>query len=188
MKTSTMTKTLGLLALLGSSASMASTVTITASTLTPTAGSNFTMTISSDVQNTFGAATLRLAFDASKVVYASGTFLAPFNFYSKVSANNATPTDFYVEAPSGPVGAYNVAVLTFTALAAGAANIKIDDDDCATGSFGWPDANFGCVAGITYVQAPVVVTQQVVPVPAAAWLFVSALGGLATLRRRTQQA
>jgi hypothetical protein len=28
------------------------------------------------------------------------------------------------------------------------------------------------------------VVGQVVPVPAAAWLFVSALGGLATLKRR----
>ena len=186
MKTSTIAKTLGVLALVGSSASMAATVTITASTLAPTIGSNFTMTITSDVANSY-ATTMALAFDASKVVYASGTFLAPFNFYSKVSANNATPTDFYVEAPTAQVGTYNVAVLTFTALAAGAANIVVNDENCAAGNNGWADVDGNCIAGINYVQAPVVVASAV-PAPATLWLLGSGLVGLVMRSKRGTRA
>ncbi|TFG84031.1 MAG: hypothetical protein E4H19_10885, partial [Chromatiales bacterium] len=64
MKTSNITKTLGLLALLGSSASMAASVVITASNLTPDVGENFTMTITGNAENTF-TASIALAFDAS---------------------------------------------------------------------------------------------------------------------------
>lgn len=185
MKTSAIVKTLGLLALLGSSVSMAATVTITASTLTPIVGSNFTLTITSDAQNTF-AATMALAFNSSRVAYVSGAALSPWNVYTKNSLASANPTVFDVEAPSAVSGpTYNVAVLTFQALAAGAAGIVINDD--GGNVTGWFDATTADWIPVNYNQAAVVV-QSVVPVPAAAWLFVSALGGLAGLKRRQQRA
>ncbi len=187
MKTSNITKTLGLLALLGSSASMAASVVITASNLTPDVGENFTMTITGNAENTF-TASIALAFDASKVAYVSGATLAPFTVFTKNSPANANPTVFDVETPAtlNLGGAfYNVAVLTFQALAVGAAGIVINDD----GGFqtGWFDADDFFAIPVDYTQANVVVTSAV-PVPAAAWLFVSALGGLAGLKRRNQPA
>jgi hypothetical protein len=79
-------------------------------------------------------------------------------------------------------GAQNYAQLTFKTLAAGAANFNFFDDD--GGNSGWPDFNTFDPIVADYVVTPVTVVGQVVPVPAAAWLFVSALGGLATLKRR----
>ena len=187
MKTSTITKTLGLLALLGSSAGMAASLIITASTLTPNINDNFTMTITGNAENTF-TGTMGLAFDATKVQYISGAALAPFTVYTKNSPANANPTVFDIEAPAtqNQGGAYyNVAVLTFKAIGNGLANIVIDDDG---GTFtGWFDADTFDYIPATYTQADVCVGGgcNVVPVPAAAWLFVSALGGLAGLRRRT---
>ena len=55
----------------------------------------------------------------------------------------------------------------------------INDD--GGGAAGWFDANTADYIPVGYIQANV----QIVPVPAAAWLFMSALGGLAALRRRS---
>ncbi len=187
MKTSTITKCLGLVALLGSSVSMAATVNITASP-GPTAipglynvGDAFTLTITSDAPNTF-AATMALAFDATKVAFVSGTTLAPWNVFTKNSLPSANPTVFDVEAPTGAIGAnpgvYNVAQLTFTALAEGNPNIVINDDGGNVS--GWFDATSAEWIPVNYNNASV----SIIPVPAAAWLFVSALGGLAGLKRR----
>ena len=65
MKTSTITKTLGLLALLASSASMAATINVTASDLTPDINDNFTMTLSGDLSNAF-AATIEMSFNGAR--------------------------------------------------------------------------------------------------------------------------
>ncbi|MBL8202231.1 MAG: VPLPA-CTERM sorting domain-containing protein [Chromatiales bacterium] len=186
MKTSTITKALGLLALLGSSASMAATITISASTLTPNVGDSFTLTLAGDIPNTF-TGTIAMAFDASKVAYVSGAVLAPYTVFTKNSPTTANPTVFDVERPtsSGPnPGVYNIAVLTFQALAAGAAGIVLNDDGGNVS--GWfddgPNADY---IPVSYTQANVIIQgAPVVPVPAAAWLFISALGGLATLKRR----
>ena len=188
MKTSTITKTLGVLALLGSSASMAATVTMTASSLVVLPGQNFTITISADVPNTF-AGTMDMAFDPTKVAFVqsgtgvlAGVGIGPWIFI-KNSPASATPTPINVEQPNstGPnPGVYQIAVLTFTALAGpgGAAGIVINDDGGVTS--GWfDDTDFEYIPA-SYNQANV----QIVPVPAAAWLFVSALGGLAALKRR----
>jgi hypothetical protein len=184
MKTSTLTKALGVLALLGSSASMAATVTITPSTALVAPGQTFTMTISADVPNTF-AATMGLAFDATRVAYVSGAALAPWNVFVKNSAATANPTVFDVETPSATAanpGVYQVAILTFQALAnapGGSAGIIINDD--GGNATGWFDASTADYIPNQYIQGNV----QIVPVPAAAWLFVSAIGGLAALRRRS---
>ncbi len=189
MKTSIITRTLGVLALLGSSAGMAATVTITPSTLNPIVGQSFTVTVSANVPNTF-AATMGLSFNSATVAYVSGAALAPWNVFVKNSPVTANPTVFDVETPSA-TGAnpavYNVAILTFNAIAAGAANIVINDDG---GTFtGWFDADTAEYIPNTYTNANIVVQNPApVPVPAAAWLFVSAIGGLATLRRRAQKA
>ena len=189
MKTSIITRTLGALALLGASAAMAGTITVTPSTLTPTVGQTFTMTITANVPNTF-AATMGLSFNSATVAYVSGAALAPWNVFVKNSPVTANPTVFDVETPSATAanpGVYNVAVLTFNAIAAGAASIVINDDG---GTFtGWFDADTADYIPNSYTNANVVVQNPApVPVPAAAWLFVSAVGGLATLRRRAQKA
>lgn len=197
MKTSLITKSLGVLALLGSSAGMAATVTITPS-IGPggspgiyNVGDTFTLTISGDVPNTF-AGTMALAFDATKVALVDsdnvtaglqqGVPLSPWNVFTKNSAASVNPTVFDVEAPTGAIGAnpgvYNIARLTFQALAKGSANILINDDGGSVSGFF--DADTAEYIPVSYVQANV----QIIPVPAAAWLFVSALGGLATLKRR----
>ncbi|MEO8224148.1 MAG: choice-of-anchor D domain-containing protein [Gammaproteobacteria bacterium] len=148
----------GLVALLFASAGMAATVTITPSTLTPNVGDTFTMTITADIGNTF-AATMALAFDATKVEYLSGLPLSPWTVFTKNSPTTANPTVFDVETPSATAaspGTYDVAVLTFQALAAGAANILINDD--GGNVTGWFDADTADPISVTYTQASVMVT------------------------------
>ncbi len=201
MKTSTITKTLGLLALLGSSASMAASVWVTASP-GPSAipglynvGNTFTLTITADIPNTF-AGTMDLSFDPTKVAFlqanvgvltgVGGTSVgtAPW-LLIKNSAAGVTPTVLNVEQPSttGPnPGVYQIATLVFTALAEGSANIVLSDDGGVTS--GWfDDTNFEYIPlSGGYNNASV----NIIPVPAAAWLFMSALGGLAALKRRVK--
>ncbi len=189
MRTSIITKTLGVLALLGSSAGMAATVNISASltndpntgtsNLLVTPGQNFFVFVKADVPNTF-AATMGLAFNSSVVSYVSGAALAPWNVFVKNSPTTANPTVFDVETPSatsGSPGVYNVAVLTFNAIAGGAASIVINDDGgIATG---WFDADSAEYIPNSYTQADV----QVVPAPGALLLLATALGGLVVRRK-----
>jgi len=152
-----------LLAMFGAPAAMAATVTITASTLTPDVDDLFTMTITADVPNTF-AATMGLSFDASKVEYVSGTALAPWNVFVKNSPVDANPTVFDVETPTATAanpGTYDVAVLTFRAIAAGAAGILIDDDGGSVS--GWFDADTADYIPNDYTQAEVVVAGAGAP-------------------------
>jgi hypothetical protein len=174
MRTSIITKTLGVLALLGSSAGMAATVTITPSAALVAPGETFTVTITADVPNTF-AATMGLAFNSAAVSYVSGVALAPWNVFVKNSAASANPTVFDVETPaatSANPGVYNVAQLTFQAIAGGAANIVINDDGGS--ATGWFDASTAEYIPNNYVQADV----QVVPAPATLGLLASGLAGL----------
>ena len=197
MKTSTITKTLGLLALLGSSASMAASVWVTASTLTPIVGQNFTMTISADVPNTF-AGTMDLSFDPTKVAFVQNGLgvlgglnasvgIAPW-LLIKNSTADVTPTVLNVEQPNttGPnPGVYQIATLVFTALAEGAANITLSDDLGVTS--GWfDDTNFEYIPlSGGYVNANVVVAP--VPAPATLGLLATGIAGL-VLRRKLASA
>ncbi|MEO8444858.1 MAG: choice-of-anchor D domain-containing protein [Gammaproteobacteria bacterium] len=152
----------GLVALLCSAASLAASVTITASTLTPNVGDNFTMTVTGDVGNTF-AATMALSFDATKVAYVTGATLSPWNVFTRNPAGGPFPNPgvFDVETPTATAanpGVYNVAVLTFQALAAGAANIVINDDGGNVS--GWFDADTADYIPVTYTQASVTVTSN----------------------------
>ncbi len=153
-----------LLAIFGAPVGMAATVTITASTLAPVVGDTFTMTITGDVPNTF-AATMALSFDASKVAYVGGAALAPWNVFVKNSPVTANPTVFDIETPSATAaspGTYNAAILTFQALALGAANIVINDDGGNT--TGWFDADTADYIPVTYTQANVQVSAGPAPV------------------------
>jgi hypothetical protein len=189
MKTSTITKTLGVLALLGSSAGMAATVNVIPSAGIVLPGQQFTLTITANVPNTF-AATMALAFDASRVAYVSGIALAPWNVFVKNSPAATNPTVFDVETPTATAAnpaVYNVAQLTFQVLANaanGSVGIVINDD--GGNATGWFDADTAEYIPNSYNQANVQVQAPVVPVPAAAWLFLSALGAVAGLKRRTQ--
>ncbi len=163
---------LTLLAILGTSMGMAATVNITASTLTPTVGDTFTLTITGDSPNTF-AATMGLSFDASKVEYVSGIALAPWNVFVKNSLESANPTVFDVESPSAMAanpGVYNVAELTFLAIASGAANIVIDDD--GGNVTGWFDADTADYIPNTYTQPNVVISANgpVITVTDSIWV------------------
>lgn len=179
MRTSIITKTLGVLALLGSSAGMAATVTITPSSSLVTPGETFTLTVTANVPNTF-AATMGLSFDSAVVSYVSGIALAPWNVFVKNSPTTANPTVFDVETPAATAanpGVYNVAQLTFQAIAGGAANIVINDD--GGNATGWFDADTADYIPNEYTQANV----QVVPAPGALVLLATALGGLVIRRK-----
>ncbi len=183
MKPSTITKTLGLLAMLGSSVSIATSVTVTANTLTPTLIPNvdvfFTLTITGDVPNTVSG-TMDLSFDNSKVAFVSGAALAPWTVFTKNSLDTANPTVFDVETPSPTAatpGVYNIALLTFKALAGGSAGIVINDDGGNTTGFFEANTTANYIP-VTYTQANVVVQPAAVPVPATLGLLASGLAGL----------
>jgi hypothetical protein len=194
MKMPLATRSFAVLALLVSSAGMAATVTIVPSTLTPVVGENFTLTVQADVGNTF-AATMALSFDATRVSFVGGVMpdSGPFSVanggaFIKNSATTENPTVFHTLTASASrtaanPGTYDAAILTFTVLASGAASIWINDDGgwCC----GWFDADSAEYIPVTYVQTNVVGAEpSLVPVPAALWLFGSALGIMSWLRRK----
>jgi hypothetical protein len=191
MKTSTITKTLGVLALLGSSAGMAATVTITPSSAIVAPGDTFTMTITANVPNTF-AATMALAFDATRVAYVSGVALSPWNVFTKNSPVTANPTVFDLETPAATAAnpsVYDVARLTFTVLAGaqtGSAGIVINDD--GGNATGWFDADTADYIPNSYTQGNVQVQAAVVPAPATLGLLATGLAGLALRARRKRAA
>ena len=81
--------------------------------------------------------------------------------------------------PTGNFGGNAAFTINFVATGLGLANINLIDDGL---DFSWTDAT-------TFEAIPVTYTYtgnniQVIPVPAAAWLFGSALGLLGVARRR----
>lgn len=158
------------------------TVTITPSASVVAPGELFTMTITADVPNT-AAATMSLAFNTAVVAYVGGETLAPFtNYLYRSSPNQVIDVDFLGAFPftTGPnPGTYDVARLTFRALAAGSANIVINDDGGNVS--GWFHVQTAEHIPATYQNASVVVP---IPVPAAALLLGPTLLLLRALRRR----
>ena len=193
-------QTFGVLALLCSSAGLAATVNVTPSNATPLVGASFSVTISGVSFPANVGPSLGLSFDATKVSYvstvlpASGPFSSGGGAFLTLVPNVGTPTDIFVTPPGSPSGNFDAFIINFLAVAPGAANIRIIDD-CDTNSpnyattcspsapRGWPDdVNFELISS-AYNQASVTVTAPVVPVPAAAWLLISALGSMVGVKR-----
>jgi hypothetical protein len=193
MKTSFVTKTLGVLALLGSSTGMAASVQIIPSAAVLTPGQTFTLTVQADVANTL-AATMNMAFDATRVAFVSGAVTGLFNgSFVKNTPVTANPAVFDIDATAstGPnPGTYNAAILTFQVLANApgigptTSLVTIDDDGgILTGWFDTPDAN---PIAVSYTQATMSINA--VPVPAAAWLVGPAVLAAARFSRRRKAA
>ncbi|MDP2324416.1 MAG: VPLPA-CTERM sorting domain-containing protein [Gammaproteobacteria bacterium] len=205
-------KTLGVLALLGSSASFAATVTMT---VIPTpslsapgpvfygptlafpgghyavnpgdyfsvivSGSGFPNTAAGDLNLTFNSAAVEVRTPtlSNGIVLAAGS---PFtngviadNPFLSGNANGIQILAGFVITPSGSFDAIQINFRALLAAPLGSlANIVVSDRD------GWTDADTFEQVPVSYVQA----AQVVVPIPAAAWLFMSAVGGLAAFRRR----
>jgi hypothetical protein len=88
-----------------------------------------------------------------------------------------SPGDFSAITTANVLG-----VLTVNLLSAGAGMITVAENswDCFVLSAG------GCHPSIVYNSATVDITAEVVPIPAAVWMFGSALGLLGFVRRRMQ--
>jgi len=184
---------IGVLALLVSSAGYAATVTVTPSTLTPNSAVNEVFTVSVAVANVanVGGITMAMSWDSTKASLTSSSLpafgtgplaIGTGTFLIVNGAGNSRTIDILPGAP--PVnGNFDLAVFTFTALAAGAMNLVINDDG---GIFtGWFDNDTAEVIPVDYTQANVQIgPAPVVPVPAAAWLLISALGSMVALKRR----
>ena len=177
---------IGALALLCSSVSMAATINVVASNTDPNVGQTFSVTVSGVAFPETAGATLGLTWDATKVtvtsvVLATGspfpTIVAasPFNIVTVLGPLSGTQ-------PSGNFAAFTV---NFTAIAAGLANISVNDDQS---DFCWTDAQTSACVPANYNQASVTVHAPVVPVPAAAWLLLSGLGSLVGVKRLRRQS
>lgn len=176
-------KLLAVGALLASSASMAASVTVVPSSATPTVGSSFSVIVHGDGFPSTAGATLGLTWN-SAVASVTSIVLAPGSTFTGGVVAAAPWNPISIIGPlvgTLPSGSFDSFQINFQALAAGAANIQLVDDQA---DLCWTDAvtNF-CVAPITYQQANVTVTAPVVPVPAAAWLLMSALGSIAGIKR-----
>lgn len=159
-------------ALLCATPGIAATVTMTPGLLLPQlqVGDTFTVTISANVPNTF-AATMQLSFDASRMELVDtdpgpgvvqGIPLAPWTVFTKNSPRTASPALFDVERPtptSANPAVYNVAQLTFRAIAAGASNILINDDGGSAS--GWFDATTAEYIPNTYIQLSTIVVPAI---------------------------
>jgi hypothetical protein len=211
MKTSISTKLIGVAALLCSSVGLAATVEVRPSAglsntgccdATMLVGTNFSVTIHGDNMPANVGPSLGLSFDSSVVQFVSAVLPAtgPYSaasgaFLTRFPATG-TPTDIFVTPAGSPSGSFDAFVINFFAFQTGDANIRIIDDcdsnsgnpltdaaDCAAATRAWfDDPDFNPIS-IAYTQA----TVRVVPVPAAAWLLVSALGGLGGLKRLRRQ-
>jgi len=190
-----MTKQLvGVLALLASSVGSAATVTVVPSNATPGIGNVFTVTLQVAGAANIGGFTNTLTWDNSKVNLTSalvanacasclpgsgpvGTGTGTFDIIT--GSNGLRTLDVLPGVP--PVnGNFDLSVLTFTAVAAGAMNFVVSQGP----TDGWFDNDTAENTQVSFTQANIVVQGAPVPVPAAAWLLVSALGSMVVLKRR----
>jgi hypothetical protein len=182
-----MSKLIAVAALLGSSMAMAAQIVVVSpSTATPLIGNQFTVTLQMTGGTNIGGGTFTVNWDNSKASLATaalpGLGDGPVATGTGSFLINNNPT-FDLLPGSPPVnGNFNFAVLTFNALAAGAMNLVVADDG---GIFsGWFDNDTAEPIPTSYQNANINITGAVVPVPAAAWLLISALGSMVALKRR----
>jgi hypothetical protein len=167
----------GLLSISGA-ALAAATAYVVPSTDKPSEGDTFTVLVSGTGFPETSSATLGLTWNAKVVSVTSIELVSVSPF-----------TDLVAEAPwdmvtiLGPItgtmpsGSFDAFQVTFKALAKGRAEIQVVDDGA---DLSWTAADASPIA-VTYQQADV---EIVTPLPAAAWLFASALGVLGWQRKR----
>jgi hypothetical protein len=177
---------IGALALLGASASMAATIVATPSAGNPIApGASFSVLVSGAGFPETAGATLGLTWNTSVVAVTSVVLATGSPFQTIVAAS-----PFNLVTVLGPLvgtqpsGSFDAFQINFNALAAGAANISLNDDQ---GDFCWTDANTNACVPVVYNQANVTVGAAV-PVPAAAWLVAPAVLAAGRFSRRRKAA
>jgi len=142
-----------------------------------------------------GGATLGLTFNAN-VIHVTGLSLAPSSPFDTISPSAIDNVNGQIEFISLlpplygalPSGNFDVFSIDFLAVAPGFSAISLIDD-AADGRNpgdvkGWTGTDFLLIENIVYNQGEV----TVVPLPAAAWLFLSAVGvlGYRGKRRKTE--
>ena len=185
------------LALLFSSTGFAATVTVTPSNAAPIAGSTFYVDVFGANFPDVSGATLKLSFNANVSVvspsvsagfstaggqFTGGVAIAPACTPVYISGTGAGSCNWTIlgplvgALPTGNFGGVQAVRINFNALAAGAANIVVFDDQA---DFSWTDATTFTAVPATYTQANVVVQPgAVVPAPAALWLLGTGVMGL----------
>ncbi len=195
-------KAIAVLGLLGSSTGFAASINVVITETSFIANDGLVNVGDFITVNVFGSgfpdtvgATLKLNFNGAAVAVRQATLVngIVLGAGSPFTGGIATPTpagsfpvlgNFSVLAPTvgtlptGNFGGNAAFTINFVAIGLGLANIQIVDDG---GDFSWTDAgDFSAIpVTYTYTQNP-----QVIPVPAAVWLFGSALGLLGVARRR----
>lgn len=184
----TLTSTLGVLALLGSAAASAASLNVVSSNLDPIVGEVFTLTLTAaDFVNPVGGIVLSLAYNPNVVLQsvALPTGAAdPLRVATGAVLANFNPNFHWLPGSVIPTGTFAMGTFTFLATAPGAAGIAFSDD--GGNESGWFDKNTGgAIFSVIYHNANVCVScLPQVPVPAAVWLFGSALGVMGWLRRQ----
>ena len=169
------------LALLAITGVQAATVILTPSSSTVTPGDSLTINVSgSDFEVPTGGATLGVEFNLSILSLDSVTLSASSPF-DDVSFNRGEVSVLAFSDVSGDFAAFD---MHFTALEQGTTAVSLIDE--VTTQLAWFDANAEPIPGIVYEPAGGAAVN-VVPLPAAMWTMLSALGLLGlTARRRTQ--
>jgi hypothetical protein len=128
------------------------------------------------------SATLGLTWNAN-VVSVTGVALVTASPFTDLLAEDPWDLVTILGPITGtmPSGSFDAFQVTFKALAEGKADIRIVDDGA---DLSWTAADASPIP-VTYQQADV---EIVTPLPAAAWLFVSALGVLGSQRKHQAAA
>ncbi len=192
-------KALAVLGLLGSSTGFAASVTVQITEDSFIANDGLVNVGDFITVNVFGSgfpdtvgATLKLTFNSAAVAVRQATLTngIVLGAGSPFTGGIATPTpagsfpsggNFSVLAPTvgtlptGNFGGNAAFTINFVVIGLGLYNIQIVDDGA---DFSWTNATDFSAIPVTYI------TPQMIPVPAAVWLFGSALGLLGVARRR----
>ncbi len=165
------------LALMTSFAAQSSVISLTPSVTENVVGDEFTISMNAIDFSEIAGATLKLNFNADLVEVVSmrqtGVF-TPLYDQNSHSLNLLSPliADFTVS------GDFDILDIVMKSIAEGSVEVTFDD----SGLNGWFDNSAQKVNGIEYNAANVNISA--VPVPAAIWLFGSALLGGAGFSRR----